>query len=650
VTFKIEPIRKYLVGHKPEPNRPHRMFDHWSKGFLVTGYADGSDWLVSPLGRDVHGHIVRDRPETGWAISADRRDYHRLHLYILDFPSKSFREVTGLSLTRDFDVVDYDGERLLFICPPAADRKSLARELAIVDIASARIADRFVLKGLTHLFFSAHGRTPDGWIIIQASRLGENNERLYVLGIARIHPLTRQTAFEIFPSEGSEQFTISPSGQYVLKACKIVPPVANSASRLPAAAGTGEASILYERSIEVWAGSPLSHIRNLPLEWAHTGDAWIMPWSVRGSSERLFWQSDELAFWWATQKQAICVGMDGRSSPPVRLNTQGSSFMALPGRIAELTFERETTVDLYRLDGSPSDDLLPVDAPAPTVSAPIAAEVKRQRSAQAALKKIVSATSELRFTVKTTGEQDVVAAIDAITSALDRGLGWFADEGGKIKLTVKIDGAAYNEKRFFALVEKLGSVAVPALTRLLAKCRADADFPQIWSGELEHGQQAFGDAAKALGGIDQNAWVELAEYEKCIDDFHELYFRGNVIPHFLKSHGWCEESFSLALADIVQVRGNLGDDFTYSWHRSGLAAAAEANYPPATFAELMLGMRDRMLRSVTGSFAVFVARVAAAPAPAHGWHNYDRLFNQIKENLNPWETRVFEELRLKSRP
>jgi hypothetical protein len=192
-------------------------------------------------------------------------------------------------------------------------------------------------------------------------------------------------------------------------------------------------------------------------------------------------------------------------------------------------------------------------------------------------------------------------------------------------------------------------VAVPTITRLLAKCRADADFPRVWSGELESGQQAFGDAAKALGGIDPGAWVELAEYEKCIDDFHEQYFRSEVIPHFLKSHGWCEESFALALADIIQVRGNLGDDFTYSWRHSGLSAAAEANYQPATFAGLMLSMRDRMLGSVTGTFTKFVALASAAPAPAYGWHNYDRLFDQIEGSLTLWEASLFDELKHKSR-
>ena len=190
---------------------------------------------MSPLGRDTWGKIVRDRPTKGWAIGADRRDYHRLHLYILDLPAKSYAEVSGLSLTRNYDIVDYDGERLVLICPTAAGPDVLTRELVIVDIASAKIADRFVFRGYTHLFGDSVGHTADGWLIRYASLLGDNNERLYKHGIARIHPLTREILFELFPVEGYAH-VISPSGQYVLKASQTVQPVSGSSTGLPAMA------------------------------------------------------------------------------------------------------------------------------------------------------------------------------------------------------------------------------------------------------------------------------------------------------------------------------------------------------------------------------------------------------------------------------
>ena len=643
VTFQIERIRSYLVGHKPAPGRLHHGFEHNNNGFLVTGYEDGGDWLVSPLGRQTSGKIFRDRPTMGWAIGDDRQDYHRLHLYILDLPAKSYAEVSGLSLTRNYHIVDYDSERLVLIRPPTAERGDLTRELVIVDIASAKIADRFVLKGYTHLFrfyrSDSVGLMADGRLILDVSLLGENNERLYKHGIARIHPLTHEISFELFPVEGHAHVLISPSGRHVLKANKTVRPVPGLSTGLSVTPGNGQGQEFYEHSIEMWAGAPLCHIRNLPLEWASNDDAWEFP-----TIPQIVWQPDEAAFWWITQKQAICVGLDGCSSPPMRLDTHRSVCSALPGRIAEFALERETTVELCRLDGSPSDDLSPRDAPAPTIVTPSAAEQKRQRNAQAALKKIVSAKSDLKLTLKTAEAAELVGAIDDLTAALDRGLAWFADDEEIIKISIKIAGVSCNEKRFFGLVEKLGSTAVPALTRLLAKCRLDADLRRVWSGNLDDGQQAFGIAAKALAGIDAGAWAVLAEYEQCIDDWHELYFRGEVVPHFIKTHGWREESFALALADIAQVRGNLGDDFVYSWRRSGLAAAAEAAYAPEAFAELMISTRDRMLSSPVGTFANFVARVAEDPPPTYGWHNYDRLFSQIKGSLTPWEVHLFAKL------
>ncbi|QUD89587.1 hypothetical protein [Phenylobacterium montanum] len=636
MTFQIEYIRRYQIGHKPAPGRPHHFFEHSNNGFLITGYEDGSDWLVSPLGRSTWGKIFRDRPTMAWAISADRRDYHRLHLYILDLPTKSYAEVSGLSMSRAYDIVDYDGERLVLLCPRTAEQGDPTRELVVVDIASAQIAERFLLKGCTHLFDRPIGHTPDGWLVLDASLLGENNEHLYKHGIARIHPYTREMSFELFP--GYADVLISPSGQYVLKAGKLLRPELGLSTEPAAMAGFGEGSGIYERWIEVWAVNPLNHVCSLPFEWANYSNAWQFP-----DRNQIFWQPDETAFWWIQQTSAICVGLDGRSSPPMRLDTYRSICSALPGRIAELALERETTVEVYRLDGSPSADLSHRDAPAPMVVTPSAAELKRQRNAQAALTKIVKAKSELRFTLKTAQAADIVSVIDAITAALDRGLAWFADDG-IIKVSVNIAGVPYDEKHFFALVEKHGSAAVPALTRLLAKCRMDADLQRVWSSELEDGQQAFGAAAKALGGIDAGAWIELAKYEMCIDDWHELYFRDEVVPHFIESHGWCEESFALTLADIVQIRGNLGDDFSYSWQRSGLAAAAQAAYAPEAFADFMIGIRDRMLSSPVGTFANFAARVAEGSPSTYGWHNYDRLFDQINGSLTPWEVHLFAQL------
>jgi hypothetical protein len=182
---------------------------------------------------------------------------------------RNHTEVSGLSLSRDYDIVDYDGERLVLLCPPTEKRDDLTRELVIIDIASAKVADRFVLKGYTHIFHNPIGHTPDGWLILDASLVGENNEHLYKQAITRIHPLTREVSFELFPPEESARVLISPSGQHVLKGCKILRPELGLSTEPASMAGIGEGRGIYERSIEVWAGNPLRHVGTLPFAWAN---------------------------------------------------------------------------------------------------------------------------------------------------------------------------------------------------------------------------------------------------------------------------------------------------------------------------------------------------------------------------------------------
>lgn len=171
----------------------------------------------------------------------------------------------------------------------------------------------------------------------------------------------------------------------------------------------------------------------------------------------------------------------------------------------------------------------------------------------------------------------------------------------------------------------------------------------VWSMELEDGCQAFGMAARALGAIDAEAWPQLAEYLMYVDDGHECFFRRETEPHFIETHGWRDESFNLALSVIVQMRGNLGDNYRYVWEKKGLSAAAETACAPAEFAARMLSMRDRMVASAAGSFAELLARRNKEDVATYGWQTYDDLFEQIQSRLTRWEERLFEELARQSK-
>ena len=159
----------------------------------------------------------------------------------------------------------------------------------------------------------------------------------------------------------------------------------------------------------------------------------------------------------------------------------------------------------------------------------------------------------------------------------------------------------------------------------------------------------------------------LAEYLKHVDDYHEGYFLGVTFPHFIATHGWCGESFDLALAVIVQVRrANLNYDFDYLWREM---AGAQRLYSPEDFAARMLAVRDAMYSSLDGnsSFACF-AKAKASEKATFGCRNYDELFKEIdtrfkesKEQFkkieeqfkqvkekNDWDRQVFDELKRRS--
>jgi hypothetical protein len=96
-TYKIEKIAQWRVSKTTPPTR--NFYSHHNCGFLVTGYSDKSEWLVSPLGRSIGGRVIEHAPDFGWALGSDRQqEYRLLHLYILDFPRRSIREVEGLAL------------------------------------------------------------------------------------------------------------------------------------------------------------------------------------------------------------------------------------------------------------------------------------------------------------------------------------------------------------------------------------------------------------------------------------------------------------------------------------------------------------------------------------------------------------------------
>jgi hypothetical protein len=707
MTYKIEKIGQWRVSKTTPPTR--NFYEHHNCGFLVTGYPDGSDWLVSPMGRNIGGRIVKHAPDFGWALGWDRQQEYRLHhLYVLDLPQKSIREVERLSLTRECRILgDYDNKHLIALVnresPDSEDR--WPREIIFIDIATAKAVNRFRTGTFAYNFRNI-ARCPGGWLKIFSRGPDPDRENAWVAGFVEIQPLTRQAAFRPFPLSGHESLTISRSGRHVLRENLARLPRLDLAKSHPAPADFDGRKRRYGRSVQLWSGEPYAYQRDLVLGWSgiksqseslsdhyaalrcnleeifslcaepradpmscpkETADQWTakpkwktiaqthwefakFPWNSGGRLP--VWQEDETAFWFDSGDSWTCVGLDGTLSPPVILKGRLVSFTARPGRTGEAVVELDHGHAKYIVDGSPSDDpFLPREAPPATYLPTDAGYEKRQRKAQTELTKIVKSSTALRISLPSLQLDDCVGAINAMSSALDRGLKWYADRDSVFQLSIKVAGSKFDEARFFDHVESLGPAVMPALSNLLNKCCADPENWTVWSLELEDGCQAFGPAAKALGAVDAGAWPQLAEYLMHVDDGHEGYFRRVTERHFIKTHGWRDESFNLSLSVIVQMRGNLGDAYVPVWRNLKLAPAAERAYSPEEFATRMLAVRDRMLSSAAGSFAASLAMAAADAGgrqTTHGWRTYDDLFEQIREDLTPWEERLFEELRRRS--
>jgi hypothetical protein len=707
MTFKIEKIDKWRVAKTTTPKR--NSYEHHDCGFLVTGYPDESNWLVSPLGRSIGGRLIEHAPDFGWALGSDRQqEYRLLHLYILDLPHKSIREVEGLSLPIACRILgEYDSKHLIALIDRTSEdsEDKWPREIVVIDIATAKPLHRFRTGTLGYDFRNI-ARCPGGWLKIFSYGPDPARENIWAPGFVEIQPLTSEVAFRPFPRSGRERLTISRSGRHVLRENLARLPVRDLPESHPAPADFDGRKRRYGRSVQLWSGEPYAYQRDLVLGWSgiagdttllsdyyaarrrnldeiarlcaepradpmscpsETADIWTtnperqaiakahwefseFPWHV--GKAPLVWQEDETAFWWKELESWTCVGLDGTLSAPVLLKGRVVSFVARPGRIGEAVVELDHGYAKYVVDGSPSDDpFAPRAAPPATPLPTDAAYEKRQRRAQTELTKIVKTSTALRVSIPSLQLDDCIAAIDAMTSALDRGLRWFTNRDSSFQLCIEVAGSKLDEAKFFDHVESLGPAVAPALDRLLKKCCADPDMWTVWSLELEDGCQAFGPAAKALGTIDAGAWLQLAEYLMYVDDSHEGYFRSVTAPHFIETHGWRDESFDLSLSVIIQMRGNLGDNFMPFWRDMKLATAAERVYSPTEFATRMLAVRDRMVSLAAGTFAASLAMTAAdaeGRQTTHGWRTYDDLFEQIRVSLTPWEERLFAELKRRS--
>lgn len=574
-------------------------------------------------------------------------------------------------------------------------------EVITIDLVARRVVNRFETRDIGYSSFGTFACEPNGWVKAPACT-GDMGTGTLETGFVRFHPFDCAVEFEPFPHMPATALTlaISPSGRHVVRADLSRLSVRDLPPSHPAKTDFDGLKRRYGISAQLWSGHPMVFQRHLVCAWqsvldlrrlpgedaqrrqnldeivrlcaetrtdALAGPAqtanryaqndehklayshWTIAESAVGSQPNLFWQDDEAAFWWNHGKTWICVGLDGTMSQQYEFEHRPDQFTALPGRRARALFNTEytstdaPTAGIYQrfsLDGSSAADpfLLSIRPPFELVAF-AEGETKRQRAVQLELTHHLKTAFALDVAVGSESEADCILAIDAITAKLAKGLASYRFEDNRIKLRVCLGKTRLDEQKFFAHIETLGSDVVPSLRRLVEACTADPDLWSTWSGELDEGRQAFAAAAKALARLDAKSWRTVADYACKLDSARERYFIDVTLLAFAEKHGWCEESFDLAVAFLALATGNSANSVPVFW-QTAIAPEAMKRFTPAQFA-------DRMIAAV---------QIWPTQGPAvFGHANFDAIHQYSSTNLqrsktrtqrpSAWETAVFAELK-----
>jgi hypothetical protein len=113
--------------------------------------------------------------------------------------------------------------------------------------------------------------------------------------------------------------------------------------------------------------------------------------------------------------------------------------------------------------------------------------------------------------------------------------------------------------------------------------RNQALLPLFASGEDSMG--ALGPAARALGILDVASLPLLQRYALCLDDEHEHYFAGNIVPDLVRKHGWADRRIVEFVIwfmrfDFYNVIKSYGE----VWRGWGMGDALRGTVPPKELA------------------------------------------------------------------
>ena len=624
-------------------------------GFLVTGYADGTDWMVY-----VGGGLLREGP---YGIMADRYVYLLARRNPTD--GRQRLRIWDCIARCQIHAIDLDCER----APLTRSRDGrhayiFARtNFLIVDIPAGRIVRQ---HAPVPVCFEKAIERDDGKLIYQVTEYQSP-----MAGLVLLDPVTGTFESDMHDTGLRTKYTSpgwkcpSPDGRYWLR---------HDVNVLPVHFISGpdqKQERVYGITLQLWEAYPLKFVRRLVFEWvrdprpgnisrmpalfhiiaeaaakADVGPFGNIPRSAYPAtianddaawekiedyrieldkrSSNIAWQPDSQAFWvkcygvipnpW----DAVCVGIDGTISPTLRVQRSRGiidqrfidDVIALPNRRASLKYrlyESQAVNGLVagtlELDGAASTN------PFSTVDIPPQADhwVKDERNLSARLAKIKVKTRTIVVPLAQMSEAGCIAAVDALTARVTDDFHLRAVDN-EICAVFKSKLKAYSEPNFFAEVSANYPGVAPSIRKLIDTFAANPNNAGIWWNG-DKGIAAFSHAVLALGVMDATALPTIRRYGELLDGEHEIFFIDKTVPALLKTHGWTEESIDFGIWLMVYNETATFQDYDTIWKRWGMGKAVMAERTPQAFAARFVAelpsdadVRDRHLRGLRGKF------------------------------------------------
>lgn len=607
---------------------------NYGEGFLVSGYPNGSDWLIyagEPYTRpEKHDYgIAGDR--WVWLTDTNKMSKNK-RLRIWDAVEQRPHVTIDFSQGAAMAAASRDG-RLLYVLFSA----NHSAKLATVDLASGQIARE--AAGLPDHWLGPITVRPDGKLIYQHHEESQDKRRLD--GVTLVDPDTG--AFEVdLQTTGLDDMagrcfqeclfrTPSPDGRYWLR-----PDV----NHLPVMKPEGANKPLYGVTVQLWEAFPLKFVRRIVVGWVEADDRAqsyhalaeaaaaanlgplgnihrsAFPAEISNSKDDWFafefyvrqslaaktafvdWQPDGQAFWVRSSSSVSCVGVDGSISPLLRserARIHGNhhewpmDLTVMPGRRARVTYQlmsRKPPVGIYT--GTIEYDGMPSPTPWAAYFLPMAQDgfnsddQAAEAKVAARLAKVRNEGRMLTVPLDDMTEAGCIAAIDALTEQITAGFAQraIADE---IRISFKSKAKTYAEDKFFAEVAAKYPAAAPALRRLIEKFAADEKNIDIyWSSDRGIGVLAY--AVMALGLIDADAFPTIQRYAARIDGEHESFFIQKTVPALFKAHGWTDAAIDFGVYLLIYDGSPWFYDFSTIWKKWGMGKAVMATLTPQQFA------------------------------------------------------------------